>query len=163
MVQSAPDFTALLQTLVDRGVDFIVVGGVAAVLQGAPVTTLDLDLFHSRAPDNLTRLVSTLQGLDAYCRGRGDQKLRPTMEHLASSGHHLLMKRSGPLDILGTIGRDHDFDAPSQHTSELIVGEMRLRALTLEKLIEVKEEGGHEKDKAVLPTLRRTLEEKSRK
>jgi predicted nucleotidyltransferase len=73
------------------------------------------------------------------------------------------MTRYGPLDVLGTIGRDHDFGSLLAHTSELAVGEMRLRVLSLEKLIAVKEELGHEKDKATLPTLRRTLEEKSRK
>ncbi|MGA2402704.1 MAG: hypothetical protein ABSG91_13530 [Syntrophobacteraceae bacterium] len=161
MAQSVPDFTALLQTLVGHGVDFIVVGGVAAVLHGAPVTTLDLDLVHSRSPDNLTRLVSALEDLGAYYRGH--RKLRPTAEHLASSEHRLLMTRYGPLDILGAIGRDHGFDALSPHTSELIVGEMRLRVLGLEKLIAVKEEVGHEKDMMVLPTLRRTLEERSKK
>jgi hypothetical protein len=73
------------------------------------------------------------------------------------------MTRYGPLDMLGTIGRDHDFEALSPHTFELIVGKMRVRVLSLEKLIAVKEEVGHEKDRAVLPTLRRTLDEKAKK
>jgi hypothetical protein len=41
------------------------------------------------------------------------------------------------------------------------IGEgIRIRVLDLETLIAVKEELGGEKDRAVLPTLRRTLEEK---
>jgi predicted nucleotidyltransferase len=163
MAHSAPDFTALLTTLVDHEVEFIVVGGVAAVLHGAPVTTFDLDLVHARTPGNLGRLMSALVDLDAHYRGRGDQRLRPTTEHLSSTGHHLLMTRYGPLQILGTIGQDHDFDALLQHTSELMVAKLRLRVLILEKLIAVKEEVGHEKDMMVLPTLKRTLDEKSRK
>jgi len=163
MVLAAPDFTALLTTLVDHEVEFIVVGGVAAVLHGAPVTTFDLDLVHARTSGNLGRLVSALVDLDAHYRGRGDQRLRPTAEHLSSTGHHLLMTRYGPLDILGTIGEEHDFDALLQHTCELMVGKMRLRVISLEKLIAVKEEVGHEKDMMVLPTLKRTLDEKSRK
>jgi hypothetical protein len=46
------DFLALLRILVAHGVDFIIVGGVSAVLQGAPISTFDLDLVLSRAPDN---------------------------------------------------------------------------------------------------------------
>jgi len=38
-----------------------------------------------------------------------------------------------------------------------------LRVLNLETLIQVKEEVGHEKDRVVVPILKRTLEEKSRK
>jgi hypothetical protein len=47
-----PDFLAILQTLAHHKVEFIVVGGVCAVLQGAPISTFDLDLVHSRASDN---------------------------------------------------------------------------------------------------------------
>jgi hypothetical protein len=38
--------------LVAHDVEFIVVGGVAAVLQGAPVVTFDLDILHRRTPEN---------------------------------------------------------------------------------------------------------------
>jgi hypothetical protein len=44
----------------------------------------------------------------------------------------------------------------------LQVSGLRLRVLDLETLIKVKEETGHEKDKAVRPILRCTLEEKSK-
>lgn len=162
MAPSSPDFEALLKTLARHEARFIVVGGVAAVLHGAPITTFDLDLVHARAPDDLARLVSALEELDAYYRGRGDQKLRPIAENLASSGHHLLMTRYGPLDLLGTIGAERDFDSLLDHASELVVGELRLQVLNLDTLISVKEELNFEKDRAVLPTLRRTLRERSR-
>jgi hypothetical protein len=48
-----------MQTLADHRVEFIVIGGVCAVLHGAPVTTFDLDVVHSRTPENLNRLLST--------------------------------------------------------------------------------------------------------
>ena len=40
-------FLAVLRTLTDHGVEFIVVGGVAAVLRGAPINTFDLDVVYS--------------------------------------------------------------------------------------------------------------------
>ena len=52
-----PDFLAILQTLAKHQVDFIVVGGVGAVLQGAPISTFDLDVVHSRTSDNIDRLL----------------------------------------------------------------------------------------------------------
>ena len=104
MPNPSTDFLSLLRALLDRQVDFIIVGGVAAVLQGAPIATFDLDLVHSRATDNIDRLLSALEGLEAYYRGRGDQRIRPASMHLASPGHQLLMTRFGALDLLGTIG-----------------------------------------------------------
>ncbi|MFQ5965724.1 MAG: hypothetical protein ACE5KZ_15735 [Candidatus Scalinduaceae bacterium] len=70
MQNPIPDFLEILKTLADNKVDFIVVGGVCAVLHGAPVTTFDLDLVHSRDPDNLSHLMSALNALDAYYRER---------------------------------------------------------------------------------------------
>jgi hypothetical protein len=163
MAHSSPDFEAVLRTLAKHEVQYIVVGGVAAVLHGAPLTTFDLDLVHSRAPENLVRLAMALEELDAYYRGRGDQRLRPTAENLASPGHHLLVTRNGPLDLLGTIGTGREFDSLLKHTTQLSVGELRLRVLNLDILITVKEEVGHEKDKAMLPLLRQTLKEKGKK
>jgi len=46
-----PDFFAILEALAAHKVDFIVVGGVAAVLQGAPIATFDLDVVHANVPD----------------------------------------------------------------------------------------------------------------
>lgn len=160
MAISKPDYPALLQTLVQHGVDFIVVGGVCAVLHGAPVSTFDIDVVHSRDPDNLHRLISALQDLDAYYRGRGGHRLTPQMTHLASKGHHLLMTRVGPLDVLGTIAIGHSYEDLLEHTVELEVSGFQVALLTLEKLIEIKAETGLDKDKAMLPILRRTLEER---
>jgi hypothetical protein len=50
MPKPIPDFLEILKILVSNEVDFIVIGGVCAVLHGAPVTTFDLDLVHSRVP-----------------------------------------------------------------------------------------------------------------
>jgi len=45
-----------LLALREAGVDFLVLGGLAAVLNGAPVSTFDLDIVHSREPANIARL-----------------------------------------------------------------------------------------------------------
>ena len=160
MPSPTPDFYSILETLSKYKVDFIVVGGVCGVLHGAPVTTFDLDIVHSRTEENIARLSPALEELDAYYRGRPDQRLKPDLDHLSSPGHQLLMTRSGPLDLLGTIGGGHSYGDLREHSDEIQIGDFRLRVLSLEKLIEVKEEMGFEKDKAILPILRQTLLEK---
>lgn len=62
------DLNALLQALVDADVEFIVVGGVAAVLHGVPTATQDLDIVHRRTRENVDRLFVLLERLDAYFR-----------------------------------------------------------------------------------------------
>ncbi|MGH9447686.1 MAG: hypothetical protein ACRD3O_18445 [Terriglobia bacterium] len=47
------DFLAILRVLAEDCVDFIVVGGISAVLQGAPIATFDLDVVHSRTEGNV--------------------------------------------------------------------------------------------------------------
>jgi predicted nucleotidyltransferase len=157
--EQTPDFLEILKVLSKHKVDFIIVGGVCAVLHGAPVTTFDLDLVHSRSPENLNRLMSALEDLEACYRGREGQRLKPRLPHLSSPGHQLLMTRLGPLDMLGTIGKGHDYEGLLKNTVELEIGGLRLRLLDLEALIRIKKETITEKDKATLMILERTLEE----
>jgi predicted nucleotidyltransferase len=161
--EQTPDFLEILKVLSRHKVEFIIVGGVCAVLHGAPVTTFDLDLVHSRSPENLNRLMSALEDLEAYYRGREDQPLKPRLSHLSSPGHQLLMTKAGPLDILGTIGKGHDYTGLLKHTTEQEVGGLRLRLLDLHALIRIKKETITDKDKATIPILERTLEEKAKK
>jgi hypothetical protein len=153
----------LLQALSQHRVDYIVIGGVCAVLHGAPVTTLDLDLVHSREPKNLERLLAVLQELDAYYREQPHRRLRPGLSHLASPGHQLLTTQAGLLDLLGTLTAGQGYEDLLPHTVEVrLTEDLIVRVLDLPTLIAVKEAAGRDKDKAVLPILRRTLEEKEK-
>jgi len=159
MAGPTADFLAILRTLAALRVELIVVGGVCAVLHGAPVTTFDLDVVHRRSAENLVRLVAALGELGAHYRGRGDQRLIPQDAHLASPGHHLLMTTAGPLDLLGTVGSGRDFDALVGHTKVVELEDMAVRILDLPTLIQVKEESGRDKDLLSLQILRRLLAE----
>lgn len=155
---------ATLRALHDSEVEFILVGGLAAVLQGAPVDTFDIDVVHSRDAVNIARLQPVLEALDAVFRIQPERRLRPNASHLTSAGHLNLITRYGPLDVLGTIGRDLGYRELLPHSVELEISEgFRIRVLDLETLIALKEELAGEKDRAVLPILRRTLEEKRKR
>lgn len=147
----------LLRALAEARVDFIVVGGLAAVLEGAPITTLDV---HSREPENVGRLLGGLARLDAFFRIQPDRRIRPEASHLAGPGHLNLSARYGPLDLLGTIGHGRGYEDLLPHTAEMDLGDgVRVRVLDLATAIAIKEEVGGEKDLATLPTLKRTLRE----
>lgn len=147
----------IIRKLVEHGVDFIIIGGVAAVLHGAPVSTFDLDAVHSTAPDNVSRLLKALDELDAYYRIQPDLHLRPQRSHLESTGHQLLLTRLGMLDLLGSVGPGRGYAELLPCSSEMDLQGTRFRVLNLETVIRLKEEIGGEKDLAVLPLLRRAL------
>ena len=138
------------------------VGGISAVLNGAPINTFDLDVVHGRASENVRRLLSALDSLDAHYRLHADRKLRPGLSHLSSPGHSNLTTRFGPLDLLGTIGNNLSLTDLLKHSARMEVSDgVQVWVLGLAKLIEVKEQLGGEKDKAALPILKRTLKETS--
>jgi len=58
------DPSSLLSTLRRHRVRFILVGGVAAVIEGAPVATFDVDVVHARDERNLERLLGALRERD---------------------------------------------------------------------------------------------------
>lgn len=152
-------FRAILRTLSKYGVDFIVVGGIAAVLDGVPAQTFDLDMAHSRTAENLTRLVAALTELEAHYRLH-PKRITPNASHLASLGHHLLMTKFGMLDVLGMVGNGRTYEDILPHSPVMEVEDgLNIRVLDLETLIATKEEAGRAKDLAILPTLRATLAE----
>jgi hypothetical protein len=151
---------ALLRTLAESKSEFIVVGGLAAVLRGAPVQTYDLDILFARDPENIERLLAVLESLDAIFRIQPERRLKPTASHLLGAGHLNLLTNDGPLDLLATIGENSRFEDLLPHSSKMNVGTgFQIQVLDLETLIEVKERLGGEKDIAVLPILRATLRE----
>jgi predicted nucleotidyltransferase len=155
--------TAMVRALHDAGIEFVVVGGLSAVLNGVPVNTFDVDVVHSRTPENVDRLMPVLEALDAVYRIQPERRLRPTRSALISTGHQNLLTKHGPLDLLGAIGNGLGYQELVPLSTEIIIAEgVRVRILNLETLIELKEQLGGEKDRAMLPLLRRTLEDKNR-
>jgi hypothetical protein len=64
-------FRRIIELLEQHGVEYIIVGGVAAVLQGAPVTTFDIDALVKVDPANVERLAKALESLGARYREHG--------------------------------------------------------------------------------------------
>ena len=154
----------LLGELTDAGVEFIVVGGAAAVLQNAPVVTEDVDIVHRRTDDNIARLSGVLDRLDAYFRGDpARRKLRPRASDFAGNGHILLQTELGKLDCLCEISGQRGYEELLDHTVQVGDGSLTFRLLDLPMLIRVKAEANRPKDRLVLPILLATLEERKKR
>jgi hypothetical protein len=154
---------AIIHGLYEAGVEFIVVGGMAAVLQKAPVLTEDLDIVHRRTPENVGRLLAWLLAHGAYHRlDLAQRKLPPTEAALLGHGHLNLQTTLGKLDVLCELGEGEGYDEILADTIELNSGPLPVRVLGLSRLIAVKARAGRPKDRAVLPVLVATLDEQRR-
>ena len=148
------ELDALIAAFVDADVQFIVVGGAAAVIHGAPVTTQDLDIVPRQSAGDSERLLAALARLDTRFRPvRLDRDISPTAEHLAGQGQLNLITSLGPLDILLRLHDARGYDELVAHSIEVEAADRRIRVLDLPTLIEIKRSTGRARDAFVVPLL----------
>jgi len=155
-----PSFREILEHLDKHKVEYIVVGGVAAVIQGAPVTTFDIDTLVRINEENATRLLRVLKELDARFREH-QSTMRPTKEDIMAGGHLLLMTRAGPMDVLGFIGENERYEDLIRESSDVSMALGSFRVLNLEELVRQKKATNRPKDQAALTLLEELLRRRS--
>ena len=147
------DLESLLDALGQAGIEFIVVGGAAAVLHGAPVTTQDVDIVPRTDAENIDRLIALLTELDARVRDLAGRDIRPDPEALRGTGQIKLTTRRGPLDLLCSMHDGRNYADLLPDTVEVTDGSLRLRVLNLPALIAMKSSTGRVRDQLILPLL----------
>lgn len=161
------DLAALLRALDRFGVDFVVVGGVAARIHGAARTTRDLDLCPRWSDENLNGLADALKSIDAKLRVEGSQE--PIDFPLDAASLRVFevstwRTRYGDLDVIvGTpsaTGILHRYEALNERASDReSPGGTTVRIAALDDIIESKERLRRPPDLAALPELRRLRRE----
>ncbi|HSY41013.1 MAG TPA: hypothetical protein VLA79_15850 [Polyangia bacterium] len=157
MPSPPPDLTTLLAKLATSGAEFVLVGGLAAVAQGAPLTTQDVDVVHRRTAENVDTLLVFLSAVNARNRERPDLAIGPSRAALLGTGHNLLMTDLGPLDLLGTIEGGRGYDELTASTVVVELNGHPVRILDLATLAALKRGTTSPKDKLTLAVLEETL------
>lgn len=147
------DLGGLLDRLGAAAVDFLVVGGAAAVLHGAPTSTVDLDIVPSLARENLARLFALLLELEAELRDPGLKGRPLSLEQLPTAGQLRLLTSLGPLDVLARLHDGRDYNSLVEHCVAFTDGKLKLRVIDLPTLIEIKAATGRARDKLLVPLL----------
>jgi hypothetical protein len=156
------DFKALLRVLSDAGVEFIVVGGVAAAVHGSARATFDLDVVYRRTPEGIERLVLALLPYHPYLRGAPPGlPFRWDAATVRRGLNFTLTTDIGDLDLLGEITGGGDYDALAPSTTIIRAFDIECRLLNLDRLIEVKRAAGRPKDFEVVAELE-TIREQQR-
>lgn len=154
---TGPDLSAVLEGLIKADVNFILVGGLAAVVQGAPVTTMDVDIVHNRSSENIIKLLAFLKSIGAFHRRLDDKVIEPTERDISGEGHALFSTRLGPLDVLAVIEEEKTYDDLIEHTVDVKFRGRTIKVLDLKMIIELKRTSRDPKDKQRLPILEETL------
>jgi len=155
------DFEKLFQALGTGDVQFIVIGGFAAIVHGSAHLTVDLDIAYSRETDNLRRLASALAPFQPYPRGAPPGlPFLWDAETLRRGLNFTLTTTLGDIDVLGEISGGGTYEDLLPYTFVVRVFGVECRCLGLRRLIQVKRAAGRPKDFEVVAELEAILEER---
>jgi predicted nucleotidyltransferase len=144
-----PEFrpTRILRRLVDTGVDFVVIGGFAAIAHGSVQITRDLDICYSTDRENLAALGRGLVELDARLRGVAeDVPFVPDGATLKRTQILTLQTAEGPLDLLADPPGAPHYAKLRDGAVEVPVAGVTVRVAALKDLLAMKRAAGRPKD-----------------
>lgn len=159
------DLAGLLTVLHRHRVDYVLIGGMAAVVHGSPFPTEDVDITPAVEPSNLARLSSALTDLAARVRAEGAPDGLP-LAHDADSLAALqtldLTTAYGDLDLsivpAGTTG----YADLARAAEDIELYGVVVQVAALSDIIRSKQAANRPKDQRVLPTLREMLARRDR-
>jgi predicted nucleotidyltransferase len=149
------DFSQLLQRLSDAGLDFVIVGGYAAISHGSAFLTRDVHICAALTPDDVAKLRAALADWNPRHR-QTPQRLSfltfpPADQPLVNV---YLQTDRGILDVISSVLGVGDFERLKRQAEELEVDGRRYRVISLGDLIAAKEAMGREKDLLTAKELR---------
>lgn len=147
---SWPEFSPipLVERLVAHGVDFVVIGGIAMILQGSARLTQDLDISYSSDPTNLDVLGAALLDLKPRLRGVTDEvPFIPDGQTLRRSMTLTLDTEHGPIDLLGQPPGAPAYDDLRRGADRVNLGGVAILVASLDHLEAMKRAAGREKDR----------------
>ena len=153
-MDAAPLLARIAALLEHHRLEAILIGNAAAALQGAPVTTIDIDFLFRKTPANLKKLKAMARELDATL-------LRP---YYPVSGLFRIFRDSDALqiDFMSVIDGVRSFEGLRKRARAVRFGNAEIRVAGLADIIRSKKAAGRAQDTAVFGVLERTLEETSR-
>ncbi len=152
------DLRALLGSLHDHGVEFVVIGGVAVGAHGFIRGTEDLDVVPSPDPDNLKRLADALKDLESILPTAGGRDFDPEGDFgvIRRGGNVTAMTVFGGLDV---VQRALGVPSYSQLAADAVESELLgvpVHVCSLTQLREMKAAQGRTRDRLDLENLPET-------
>lgn len=150
----------LLRALAEHDVRFVLIGALAARLYGFPRVTADADIAPDRAPDNVARLASALQALDARIYTESVPEGLPfdcSAAMLTRSDLWNLVTDAGRIDVAFEPAGTQGFVELAPNAEHFELFGAPLLVARLEDIIRSKEAADRPKDRQDVPLLRELL------
>lgn len=152
------DGKALVGALVEGGVEFIVIGGIAVNAHGHLRRTDDVDIVPAPDRENLARLASVVKDLDYTIYGTDefdpDELVHPDLEGLLAGGNWVLLTKYGGFDILQYVEPDLDYEALAEEAITADVFGFKARLCGYRHLVAMKQAAGRTQDLVDIERLR---------
>ena len=143
----ASEWGGALRALTDGGVRFVLIGGVAARVQGSPTLTRDLDICYARDPANLEATAGVLDRAHARLRGVAeDVPFRLDARSLRAGDTLTFVTDFGDLDILGRPSGTLGYEDLVKDAQPLDLGGFVVLVASVDDLIRMKLAAGRPKD-----------------
>lgn len=145
-----------LRVLDRHDVRYVVIGGFASDLLGAPLNTNDLDICYERTAENMERLSAALRELGATLRVAGVDEDLPFVldgKTLAAGDSFTFNTVAGALDVLGTPSGTSGFADLSARAHAVTLGSFQVLVVDLADLMRMKRASGRVKDRMHLELL----------
>jgi predicted nucleotidyltransferase len=153
-MDAQPELVLLAKALNENRLEAILIGNMAAALHGAPVSTIDIDLFFRKTPANMQKLKRVAEALEAVI-------LRPY--YPVSALFRLQRDRDGlQIDFMGQIDGVKSYESVRGRAASYEIGGQKLLAASLDDIIRSKRAAGRGKDLAVIDILEKTRDEETR-
>lgn len=149
-----------LEALCDAGVEFIVIGGIAARAHGSARITQDVDVVYARSDENIGRLVHALAPFSPYLRGAPSGLPFEWSAATVKAGLNFTLTTTlGDLDILGDVAGGGRYEDLASHAVRLDAFGHSTLVVNLAWLIHLKRAAGRPKDLEVIAELEALQEE----
>lgn len=152
----------ILSVFRELGVRFVLIGGYAAVIHGSPYVTFDLDVVPERTDENVERLSRALDAMHARVWTASESEGVPfghDARSLRESNIWNLVTDHGRLDVTFVPSGTQGYADLARDAEHLTILGVEVDVASLADVIRSKEAAGRDKDRLVLPVLRRILEE----
>ena len=156
----ATDLAQIIPSLVGAKIDFILIGGKAAILHGSARVTYDTDIVYDRSKINLESIAKFLKPYAPYLRGAPPGlPFALDVPTLRNGLNFTLTTKLGDLDLLGEVVGGGGYKDLLPHTFVVEAFGVEFRCVDLPTLIKLKRAAGRPKDLEVLAELQVLLEE----
>jgi hypothetical protein len=141
------DARPILGVLARHQVRFVVIGGIAAALQGSTTITNDFDICYSRDQENLERLAAALMEVAATPRGaRETVAFRLDARTVKAGLNFTFDTKYGPFDCLGEASGGLDYEKLRANADAMDLVGTNVPVASLDDLIRMKRAAGRNKD-----------------